>query len=66
MMCVPNPYLTPVRAGLMMIAVVVLGVIFVRVITMSEQSEVRTDTTPENGGRVTQGNGVKGLRGSLP
>jgi len=46
-----------------MIAALVLGVIFVRVITMSE---VRTDTTPENGGRVTLDTGVKGLRGSLP
>src|SRR5438128_974167 len=37
----PNPYLTPARVGLIMIAVLVLGVIFARVITMSEQSEVR-------------------------
>jgi hypothetical protein len=62
-MRLPDPYLTPARAGLIMIAALVLGVIFVRVITMSE---VRTDTTPENGGRVTLDTGVKGLRGSLP
>jgi hypothetical protein len=61
-----NPYLTPARAGLIMIAVVVLGVIFVRVITMSEQSEVRTDTSPEKDSQVTLGASVKGLRGSLP
>jgi len=65
-MRLPNPYLTPARAGLIMIAALVLGVIFVRVSTMSEQSEVRTDTTPENGGRVILDTGVKGLRGSLP
>jgi len=66
-MRVPNPYLTPARAGLIMIAVLVLGVIFVRVITMSEQSEVRTDTTHETSGRATLDiGGIKGLRGSLP
>jgi hypothetical protein len=65
-MHVPNSNLTPARAGLITIAVVVLGVIFVRVITMSEQSEVRTDTTAGKGGRVTVDTGVKGLRGSLP
>ena len=50
-----------------MIAVVVLGVIFVRVITMSAQSEVRADTTRESVGRATVDiGGIKGLRGSLP
>ena len=50
-----------------MIAVVVLGVIFVRVIMMSGQSHGRTDKAPETTGRVTQEiGGIKGLRGSLP
>jgi hypothetical protein len=62
----PNPYLTPARVGLIMIAVLVLGVIFARVIMMSEQSEVRPDPRPESGDHVTQGTGIKGLRGSLP
>jgi hypothetical protein len=66
-MRVPNPNITPARAGLVMIAVLVLGVIFVRVITMSKQSEVRTDTTSETSGRATLDiGGIKGLRGSLP
>jgi hypothetical protein len=62
----PNPYLTPARVGLMMIAVLVLGVIFARVVTMSGQGEIRPDTRPENGDRLTQGTGIRGLRGSLP
>lgn len=66
MMREPNPYLTPARVGLIMIAVLVLGVIFARVVIMSEHGEVRTDPRPESGDRVTQGTGVKGLRGSLP
>ena len=66
MMREPNPYLTPARVGLIMIAVLVLGVIFARVIMMSAQSEVRADPRPESGDRVTQGIGIKGLRGSLP
>ncbi|WFU20222.1 hypothetical protein [Bradyrhizobium sp. CB3481] len=66
-MRVPDPNLTPARAGLIMIGVLVLGVIFVRVLTMSEQSEVRTDTTSGNAGRATVDvGGIKGLRGSLP
>ena len=65
-MRLPDPYLTPAPTGLIMFAALVLGVIFVRVITMSERSEVRTDTTLESGGRVTLDTGVKGLRGSLP
>jgi hypothetical protein len=56
--------LTPVRVGLILIAVLVFGVIFARVIVMSGQSEDRTDSIPESA-RTTVG-GVKGLRGSLP
>ena len=64
---VPDPNLTPARAGLIMIGVLVLGVIFVRVLTMSEHSETRMDTAPENGGQATVDiGGIKGLRGSLP
>jgi hypothetical protein len=62
----PNPYLTPARVGLIMTAVLVLGVIFARVVVMSEQSDVRRDPRPESGDRVTQGTGIRGLRGSLP
>jgi hypothetical protein len=66
-MRLPDPSLTPVRAGLIMIAVVVFGVIFARVIMMSGQGEVRRDAAPETTGRATQDiGGVKGLRGSLP
>jgi hypothetical protein len=64
-MRLPNPDLTPVRAGLILIAVLVFGVIFARVIVMSGQSEDRTDSIPEKDARTTVG-GVKGLRGSLP
>ena len=67
MMREPNPYLTPARVGLIMIAVLVLGVIFVRVITMSEPDAIRADIRPEVADHVTQGTGgVRGLRGSLP
>jgi hypothetical protein len=66
-MRLPDPSLTPVRAGLIMIAVVVFGVIFARVIMMSGQGRDGTDTVPETTGRVTHDiGGVKGLRGSLP
>ena len=61
-----NLYLTPALVGLIMITVLSLGAIVVRVITVSENSEVRTHTTPENGGRATLDNGVADLRGSLP
>ena len=61
-MRLPNPDLTPPRVGLILIAVLVFGVIFARVIIMSGQSEDRTDSIHE---RATVG-GVKGLRGSLP
>ena len=62
--------------GLIMVAVLSLGLMVVRntepaekggrVITVSEHSEARTHTTPENGGRVTLDIGVADLRGSLP
>lgn len=64
-MRLPNPDVTPVRAGLILIAVVVFGVIFARVIVMSGQNEDRTGSIPEKDARTTIG-GVKGLRGSLP
>lgn len=63
-MTLPNPYLTPVRVGLILVAVLVLGVIFARVILMSERSDDRTDSIPNKSGGVTTG--IKGLRGSLP
>jgi hypothetical protein len=66
-MRLPNPDLTPPRVGLILIAVLVLGVIFARVIVMSGQSEDRTDSIPETSGRATMDTGgVRGLRGSLP
>jgi hypothetical protein len=47
-----------------MVAVLLLGAIIVRVITVSEPSEVRTH---EAGGQGTLDvGGVRGLRGSLP
>jgi hypothetical protein len=49
-----------------MVTLLLLGAIVVRVITVSEQIEVRMHTTPENGGRVTLDIGVADLRGSLP
>ena len=49
-----------------MLTVLVLGAIVVQVITVSERNEVRTHTSPENGGRVTPDIGVADLRGSLP
>ena len=62
---VSDPYLTPARTGLILLAVLLLGAILVRVITASEHSDVRTPATPENGGPVTSGTGVRGLRGSV-
>ena len=57
-------HLTPARTGLIMVAVLLLGAIIVRVITVSEPSEVRTH---EAGGQGTLDvGGVRGLRGSLP
>jgi hypothetical protein len=64
-MRLPNSDLTPVRVGLILIAVLVFGVIFARVIVMSGQNEDRTGSIPEKDARTTIG-GVKGLRGSLP
>lgn len=64
-MRLPNSDVTPVRVGLILIAVLVFGVIFARVIVMSGQNEDRTDSIPEKDARTTVG-GVKGLRGSLP
>ena len=64
-MRLPNPDLTPARAGLILIAVLVFGVIFARVMVTSGQSEDRTDSIRGKDARTTIG-GVKGLRGSLP
>jgi hypothetical protein len=61
-----NLYLTPARTGLIMVTMLLLGAIVVRVITVSEHSEVRTHITPQNSGRVTLDIGVADLRGSLP
>jgi hypothetical protein len=66
MMRLSNLYLTPARTGLLMLTVLLLGAIVVQVITLSEHSEGRTQTSPENGGRVTLDIGVADLRGSLP
>jgi hypothetical protein len=58
--------LTPARVGLFLLMLLLLGAIFVRVITASEDSDVRPPTTPENSARVTpDAGGVRGLRGSL-
>ena len=70
-----DPYLTPARAGLIMIAVFVFVVIFARVVTMSEQAKVRAETRLESAQRTTEESaesitlgigGIKGLRGTLP
>jgi hypothetical protein len=71
-----NLYLTAALSGLTMVTLLLLGAIIGRsagpaekggrVITVSEPSEVRTHTTPENGGQVILDIGVKDLRGSLP
>ncbi len=50
----------------MIVAALLLSATIVRVITLSEASNVRTDTAPENGGRVTLDIGIADLRGSLP
>jgi hypothetical protein len=62
---VSDPYLTPARTGLILLALLLLGAIAVRVITASEHSNVRTPPAAENGGPVTSGSGVRGLRGSV-
>jgi len=67
----PDPYLTPARVGLSLIAVLVFSVIFARIIAMREQVEVRAEVRPEtrqeSSEPITQGiGGIRGLRGSLP
>ena len=62
---VSDPYLTPARTGLILLALLLLGAIVFRVITASEHREVRPSTTPENSERVAPNTGVRGLRGSL-
>jgi len=62
---VSDPHLTPARTGLILLALFLLGAIVVRVIIASEHSHVRMPATPENGGPVTSGTGVRGLRGSV-
>ena len=62
----PDPYLTPARVGLIMIAVLVFGVIFARIIAMREQADVRAEVRQEGREPITQGiGGIRGLRGSL-
>ena len=67
-----DPYLTPARAGLILIGVFVFVVIFARVVTMREQQvEIRAQTAEappvESAEPITQGiGGIKGLRGTLP
>jgi len=66
MMHLSDLQLTPARVGLFLLMLLLLGAIFVRVITASEDSDVRPPTTPENSARVTpDAGGVRGLRGSL-
>jgi hypothetical protein len=62
---VSDPYLTPARTGLILLALLLLGAIIVRVITAYEHSDVRTPAASENGEPVTQGTGIRGLRGSV-
>ena len=77
MMREQDPYLTPARVGLIMIAVLVFGVIFTRIVTMREHTEVRAEVRQESSDLITsrpiisepitQGiGGIKGLRGTLP
>jgi hypothetical protein len=66
MMRLSDLHLTPARTGLIIVAAFLLCAITVRVITLSEHSDVGTQATPENGGRVTLDIGVAELRGSLP
>lgn len=61
-----NPYLAPARTGLIVIALILVGVIIGRVITVLEHSDVRTHTAGENGGGPLPDVGVANLRGSLP
>ena len=66
MMRLSDLQLTPARTGLMIVAALLLSATIVRVITLSEASNVRTHAAPENGGRVTPDIGIADLRGSLP
>jgi hypothetical protein len=61
-----NLNLTPARTGMIMVALLVLGAIFVRVTIVSKHSEVRTHTTRGNDAAATLDVGVADLRGSLP
>jgi hypothetical protein len=63
-MCVLNPCLTPVRAGLILLAILLLGLIVARITAAPDPGELRRGTISESSGRA--GTGVKGLRGSLP
>jgi hypothetical protein len=65
MMRLYDRQLTPARVGLILLMVLLLGAMIVRVVTASEDREVRTPTAPEYGEQVTPNTGVKGLRGSL-
>jgi hypothetical protein len=64
MMRLSDPYLTPARVGLIIVAVLLLGAMVVQVITVSEHGEVRTHATRENS--ATLDIGVADLKGSLP
>ena len=64
-MCILNPRLTPVNVGLILLAVLLLGLACVRITASSDPGEIRMRTITEQGA-VTQGNGIRGLRGSLP
>jgi hypothetical protein len=60
-----NLHLTPALAGLIVVTVLLLGAIFVRVITVSDHPEVGTPTIRENNGGAGLDIGVADLRGSL-
>ncbi len=64
MMRLSDRSLTPARTGLIIATVLVFGAIVVRVIAVSEHSEVRTHTTGQNGGPLDIG--IADLKGSLP
>ena len=82
MMRLSNLSLTsPAVTGLIMVAVLVLGAIVVRVVTVSEHNDVGTHTARAPGSqgtlnqgaldrgsldRATSGSGIAGLRGTLP
>jgi hypothetical protein len=58
-----NLHLTPAGIGLIMVTLLLVGAIVVRVMTVSEHSEIRAHTTSENGNRVTLDIGVADLEG---